>query len=276
MIIIASVICGIMIIVSMYFNFRPAFLENAVSFVVTPVQKAVTSVSSWFGDRFEFFTRLGMLDDENNRLKKEIDKLLVENSRLNSVEKENDNLAELLNIKRMFNQLPTIGANVIAKDPGIWYDTFIIDRGASDGLEKNMIVITGGGLVGMIMKTEINSATVTAIIDDTSSVSAKSSRTGDIGYVRGDLFLMAEGKCRMEFIDSASEIIVGDEIVTSNISAFYPPGILIGYVEEIYLNATGTKHAVIKVNVDFKHLDSVLVVTEMQNRQPSPAETPEN
>ena len=72
---------------------------------------------------------------------------------------------------------------------------------------------------------------------------------------------MDEGLCKTEYIDADSEIMQGDEIVTSNLSDVYPAGITIGYVKEIVTDKNGlTKYAVIEPDVDFKHLSTLLVV----------------
>ena len=65
----------------------------------------------------------------------------------------------------------------------------------------------------------------------------------------------------MEYLDGDAEIMVGDEIVTSQLSDFYPEGLAIGKVLEIETDTNGlTKYAVIEPYVDLKHLDTVLVL----------------
>ena len=55
-------------------------------------------------------------------------------------------------------------------------------------------------------------------------------------------------------------------------SEYYPEGISVGYVKEIHQDENGlTKYAVIQPKVDFKHIDTVLVVQEVQDK-PSGAE----
>ena len=176
-------------------------------------------------------------------------------------EQENKKLSELLDIKQKYREYDTEGASVIAKDTGVWYDSFLIDKGETDGLENNMAVINAGGLIGRVVKTSAVYSNVYSILDSRSSVSAQSLRTGDLGVVTGDYELMEQGLCKMEYIDSDAEIMEGDEIITSNLSEVYPPGIVIGYVKEIHQDENGlTKYAVIEPKADLKHLDTVLVI----------------
>ena len=136
-----------------------------------------------------------------------------------------------------------------------------------DDIEANMPVISEGGLVGRVVKSSATYSNVYSILDSRSSVSAQSLRTGDLGVVTGDHELMEQGLCKMEYIDSDAEIMEGDEIVTSNLSEYYPAGISIGYVREIHKDENGlTKYAVIEPTADLKHLDTLLVIMEVLDK----------
>mgnify|MGYP000367500868 CR=1 FL=1 len=86
-------------------------------------------------------------------------------------------------------QYKKIAARVIAKDSGNWFQVFRIDKGADDGIQEDMNVMAGGGLVGIVTDVGANYATVRAIIDDDSNVSGMSLRTGDTCNVSGNLTL---------------------------------------------------------------------------------------
>ncbi len=257
----------ILIAVSVARQYKPTLLNNILGFFITPIQGVVTGVSSWFGDKIDFVVRMGEIEGENRMLKQQVEILGAENSRLHLVDERNQELSELLEITKKYSNYPMVGADVIAKDVGNWYDNFIIDKGTKDGFEKDMIVLASGGLVGRIFEAGYNYSKVKSIIDDTSAVAAKSPRTNDTGSMRGDLYLMMEGKCVMDFIDDDAQIVPGDEIVTSHLSSVFPPGIIIGNVLEVKNNANNTKQAIIKPYVDFKHLETVLVITQLFDRE---------
>jgi rod shape-determining protein MreC len=244
--------------------------------VIAPVQKFNTGTVNWFKKKAAYFTGINNLQKENEELKKQLDAKNIELNRLEMVETENANLTELLNISSRYSQYDMVAANIIAKDTGNWYDNFTIDKGTKDGLAQNMVVLTGDGLVGRIRVCGYNYATVASIIDDTDAISAKSLRTDDLGYISGDL--SNKGMCKMEYIDSTTELTEGDEVITSNLSEIFPPGITIGYIKEISSDQSAlTKQAIIKPAVDFKHLDSVMVITTDFSRQyVDSADTSEN
>ncbi|MBZ4668639.1 MAG: mreC, partial [Defluviitaleaceae bacterium] len=196
-------------------------------------------------------------------LLKKVDELTYENKILQQYKEENTRLRNLLELDKKYADYPKIGAEIIGKDPGNWYNVFLIDKGSNDGLETDMVVLSGNGLVGHIIETAPNYSKVLSIIDDRNAVSSKVLRTSDLGVTKGDLTLMNEGLCKMEYIDSEADIIKGDEIVTSNLSDIYPPGIMIGTVKEIQVESHGlTKYALIEPVVDFRHLEEVLVINK--------------
>ncbi len=258
-----TTVCLAIIIVSIIYRTEPTLVENALSVIITPAQKAVNGVAVWISDKIKFLFYMDELQKENNQLKTEIEALRTENGRLRLAEKENQLLSALLKLDQKYADYPKIGAHIIAKDPGSWYDTFVIDKGTKDGVYKNMVVLANNGLAGKVIEAFASSAKVVSLVDDDSSVGAKSVRSEDIGYVRGDWQLMSQNLCRMDLIDSEAEIIEGDEIVTSNLSSIYPPGITIGYVKEVRADISGlTKYALITPVVNFKYMDTVLVITK--------------
>ncbi len=262
-IIIMSLICIVAIIFSLTVRDKPGFLENLLGYVVTPVQQASTGVADWFGDRFSYFTDVDKLEAENRSLKNELDNLRADNRRLKLIEAENEKLSELLKMDKKYPDYPKLGVQIIAKDSGNWYDTYIINKGESDGVFKHMVVLGSGGLAGQIMEAGSGYAKVLSILDDTSKVSAMSVRSEDVGIVKGDRTLMKDGLCRMDYVDNNAQIMEGDEIVTSHFSDIYPPGLTIGTVVEVRSDSKGfSKHAIIKPTVDFKRINSFLVITK--------------
>ncbi len=235
--------------------------DNAIGVVVTPFQNAVSGITGWFGDAFSTIRNETDYRKENEELKATIALLTQDIDRLSLYEEENKRLTELLEIKQKYAAHDSTAANITAKDPGSWYDSFVIDKGTKDGLSANMALTSAEGLVGHIYETGLTYSKAVSIIDSRSSVSAMNLRSLDIGIVKGDYSLMSSGLCRMEYIDADADIVVGDEIVTSHLSDIYPEGLTIGYVREVYTDNNGlTKYAVIEPAVDLKHLDTLLVI----------------
>ncbi|WMI81258.1 rod shape-determining protein MreC [Anaerotignum sp. MB30-C6] len=242
-------------------NLNASALESVIGFVVTPFQDLTTGINSWVESTAESAQDKNKLLEENAHLKEEVAKLQDENKRLDQYERENESLSALLKISQKYPEYKSTGTRIIAKSPGVWYDTFTINKGTGDEVSANMILIAPGGVVGKILESGINYSKAQSILDSRSAVPAMSLRTGDLGVVKGDYSLMDDGLCKMEYIDGEAQIAVGDEIVTSQLSEVYPQGLSIGKVTKIETDTNGlTKYAVIEPFVDLKHLDTLLVI----------------
>ena len=208
-------------------------LREAASRVIVPFQNGINQVGTWMSGKLEGFQDVEELAAQNKELEQRVAELTEENTRLAQNQEELARLQELYQLDQSYSEYDKVAAQVISKDPGNWYDTFVINKGSADGIEKDMNVIAGGGLVGLVAEVETNCATVRSIIDDSSSVSGMTASTSDTCIVSGDLRLMDEGKLAFSQMSTENAVAVGEQIVTSNISDKYLRGILIGYVSEV-------------------------------------------
>ena len=178
-------------------------------------------------------------------------------------------LRQLFKLSENYEEYDNIGARIIRKDTGNWFQTFLIDKGSNDGISVDMNVMAGSGLVGIVTEVGPNWATVNSIINDDANVSGMIQSTSDTLIVEGSLELMNKGIIKFSQLEDTEDVVkVGDQIVTSYISNKYLPGISIGYVTEINLDSNNlTKSGYLTPVVDFKHLSTVLVVTELKQQK---------
>lgn len=238
-------------------------VNKTLGFIITPIQSGLSSVSNLFKSTKDYITGLNDLEEKNVLLKSQIEALEQENKKLRQGQADLKRYRALFKLEQDYDNLNMIGARIIAKSPGNWYDTFTVNKGAKDGLEKNMVVMASGGIVGHIRSVSNNFAVVQTIIDDISSVHAKDIRTGDKMFVDGDKKLAQKGLCTITFINKDAEVIVGDELVTSELGNIYPPDLYIGVVTRIEKNPNNLmKTAYLKTAVDFTDLTEVLIITD--------------
>lgn len=262
-------------IFSSWKKLNATLLESAIGVVVTPFQDLTTGIYNWVDDSVTSARNKTNLKEENDQLKAQVAELLDENRRLSMYEEENEKLSALLKIAQKYADYESVGANIIAKGIGVWYDDFTIDKGTKNNVSANMVLIAPEGLVGKVVESGRVSSQAQSILDSRSSVPAMSVRTGDLGVVKGNYTLLQDGLCSMEYIDADAEIMVGDEIVTSHLSDIYPAGLAIGKVIDIETDTGGlTKYAVIEPYVDLKHLDTILVIDKnsvVSDKQAAPS-----
>lgn len=271
-----SVLCTGLIAVSFLENDAVSPIRQASGFVITPIQKGINGFGSWLSGLTDNFEDAVSLRKENEELQAKVDTLTEENTQLVQDKEELTRLRELLSLDEQYDDYEKVGARVIAKESGNWFQLFTIDKGSSDGIQKDCNVISGGGLVGIVTEVGPNWATVRSIIDDNSNVSAMVSTTSDQCIIAGDLRLIDEGSLNLvKLTDSDNKVHVGDKVVTSYISEKFLPGILIGYISELNNDSNNlTKSGYITPVVDFRHLQEVLVILQRKEYVPSDSVSP--
>ena len=263
-----TLLCVAAMSVSFLTNFDGGPLNVVSGYVLVPVQRGMNAVGGWVRDKADNLEDLKKIREENAQLQEQISELTLENNSLLQDRYELEELRSLYKLDNDYSDLNKIAANVIGKDSGNWFNMFIIDKGSNDGIQVDMNVLAGGGLVGIVTKVGPDWAQVRSIIDDMSNVSAMILKNSDLCYVRGDLEMMSEGTLQLNQLrDQNDEVESGDKVVTSYASAKYHKGILIGYVNELAVDSNNlTKSGSITPAVDFEHLSTVLVITDLKQQ----------
>lgn len=259
-IILGSVAIALVILLLM-FNSGVAVLERVSGYIVIPIQKGATSV---FGGVKNFF---GGFSD-NVKMKKKLSEAETNlaktdyiQQKLNEALLENERLKALLNEKANYPELNFIYADVIAKSVTNYEATFTLNKGAKDGVKKDMPVIAKGGLAGRIIKVEENFSVLLAIIDSRSSVPGIVESSRDTGIVKGYVKAgQVQDNCTMTTMPIESKCRPGDIVKTSGMGDVFPKGIYIGEIIEVTAGSTKLDTtAQITPSVDFDHLEHVLI-----------------
>lgn len=238
-------------------------LRAVANYTIVPMQNGINTIGMWMNDLTQNFDTLEEMRAKNKELQAKVDDLTVKNNMLQQEKHELERLRELYELDQKYGDYEKVGARVTANDSGNWFSSFIIDKGEKDGIQVDMNVMAGVGLVGIVTEVGPNWARVRSVIDDASNVSALVLSTSDKCIVSGDLTLMQKGKIQFEQLpNNDNEIKVGEQVVTSHISSKYLPGILIGYISKIEVDSNNlTRSGYITPAVDFQHLQEVLVIT---------------
>lgn len=231
--------------------------ERAMASVVVPVRNLVDAL----GGLGEAEDRIAALEQDNARLRAELDRVANDRARA-------DDLDALLGLVSA-NDYQTVPAQVIAVGPAQGFAwTVTIDAGSRDGVERDMSVISGAGLVGRTIDVGPTTSTVLLIVDATSSVGGRLSGTSQIGIVSGT---GRQDSLTMQLLDPLAVVDVGDVVVSfgSEGGRPYAPGIPIGVVAEMR-GSEGqlTRSAIIEPYVDISRLDIVGVVLRAPESAP--------
>lgn len=258
-----SVFCIFMMLLSSFSDKVGGPFKVVANVTVIPLQQGINQIGGWMGDMKDNFSTMKQLKSENKKLREQVDALTTENNYLQEERYEFERLQELYKLDQNYAEYEKTAAHVIGKDAGNWFGTFTIDKGSKDGIEVNMNVLAGSGLVGIVTDVGPTWAKVRSIIDDSSNISAMAISTSDTCIVSGDMALMGTGQIAFSQMENNDNVVaVGDQIVTSYISDKYLQGILIGSVSEVNVDSNNlTRSGYITPAVDFKNIQEVLVIT---------------
>lgn len=263
-------LCLMVMFVSFTLNLSGGPLNSIAGYIFVPMQNGINEVGTWFVNRAQDLKTMRDVMQENKELQTQVDQLTQDLSTIKLEQYELNNLRELMELDQKYPSYDKVAARVIGNDGGNWFSTFLIDKGEKDGIEKDMNVIAGSGLVGIVIDTGPNYAKVRSIIDDASNVSGMALSSADRCIVNGNLASMNKEQV-IQFSDLKCEddaVKAGEQLVTSHISDKYLEGILIGYVSTIKRDPNNlTYSGTVTPAVDFQHLQEVLVILDKKTIQ---------
>lgn len=226
--------------------------------VLGPIQRGLVVILRPVGSFFAGFTKVPSLKERIGTLERENAVLRSQQNEVTDLSRENSSLRGLLALRARFN-LRTKPAQVIGVSPSNFERVVFIDRGADDGVRKDMPVIGADGLVGRVTSVGPSTAEVLLLLDQASAVAARLSSSGETGVLEGN----GSGTLTLELLDPASKVSVGDKVVTSGYDkGLFPSGIPLGTVTEAPPARSNLSRRVsVRPYVDFSSLDYVLLVT---------------
>jgi rod shape-determining protein MreC len=196
---------------------------------------------------------------ENEQLRRENDELKMQVNQLQSKATEADRLALLLNFHKSHENVPMLGARVIATSAGTASATIMLDRGSKDHIKKNMGVITPEGVVGKVVEVYDNTSEVLLLTDKDSGVGAMLSNSRKQSPVGG----AGEPLLVMKYVANDDVVNVGERVVTSGMDKIFPRDLPIGTITEIK-PGNPFKSIRIRPSADLERLEEVIVLLTLQ------------
>ncbi len=235
---------------------------------ITPFEKAIVWCQNGLGGMWNNYVYLRGVRQENRDLKFEIEQLRLERVRLSDDAQQARRLQALLGFKEQYIA-KTVAAQVIGSSGSEQSRSVYIDKGTSDGVEKDMAVITADGLVGKVLRAYGSSAQVLLINDQSSGVGVILDKSRLQGVIKGT----AAGEVVLEKVMTDEQVSPGDLIVTSGGDQIFPKGITVGTVMKVSPGADLFLNIRVKPSANLSRLEEVLVITKKEDRAPSLAET---
>lgn len=232
--------------------------------VVSPLQRGVSGVFRPVAEFFHGVANIGSLRAENLRLCQQVEELSRRQQEVLTLQREVKALRSLIGLGERL-ALSTIGADVIGEGPSNFEWSVVIDRGASDGVQRDMPVLGPEGLVGRVVEVTGSSSVVLLIIDPDSKLSARLAASGETGVLVG----RREQDLRMDLVDPRTMVRPGEPVETSGLGGVFPPGIPIGVVSAATADEVSLEKSLfVRPNVDFSRLQHVAVVRPVVRGDP--------
>jgi rod shape-determining protein MreC len=252
---------------------RTTGAENLLGTATSGVQSVFSGIANGVGKFFRNIFSPSDLEQENIALKEQVAQLQQQAQTMQELLAENERLKSLLSYVENNTSYAYITARVITKDPGYYFDTFVINAGYNDGVSVNDAVITGQGLVGRVVETGGTYSKVMSIIDSRSSVSGTVERTRDNGVVNGTAQSESSGGLsEMIFLPLEAELLPGDRVISNGLGGIFPSGFFIGTVMEVSNTGTASTGKTVRIDpaVDFLHLEEVMIVKKTATGNATP------
>ena len=244
------------------YNFSPKIIGNSVFSIF---QIAVNRTSYFVSNTINSIGELKKLRSEHDFLLEKIMEYQIRDRDYIEVKQENDRLKIQLDFK-ISSEYIFKAAEIIAQEPGNIFNSIVINRGTSHGVENNMPVIAYQygyqGLVGKVIEAGPFTSKILPIFDNTSYVAVRLMESRYEGLINGSG--NRNGSLLMNYVtkNAFKSLKKGDLVITSGMQSIYPSGLYIGRIREIDNPEWQTSLVLgIEPVIDFSRIEYVLILT---------------
>jgi rod shape-determining protein MreC len=229
--------------------------------VIGPFQTAISKVSSYAGGFKKEYVDLLGVREENVQLRQELLQYRAASIEYREALATNVRLKKLLGLKESLPP-PTLTAEIVGKDPSLWFRTLTINRGSSDGVEKGMPIVTVEGVVGQILTSSPNYSKVLLATDPNSAVDVITQKTRVHGIVKG----LGRDAFGLNYVLKSAVVEKDDLVLTSGLGEVFPKGLMVGTVSEITKSRRGMFQKIeIEPAVDFSQLEHLIIIMKKKS-----------
>lgn len=224
--------------------------------------------ASFFGTISSIVTTV----DDYFYLKVTNDKLVAENTELRNKIEELKAINREIQTDTLWQGIDSISTDYIYKTAEIINSSFnktknyiTINKGTLEGINSEMAVCSGDGVIGIVERVSRHYAKVLPLINANLRVSAKIKKNGYYGSLQWD-----GNDYRYSFLNDIPFHVnaeVGDTIVTSGFSSIFPEGKLIGFVESVNKETANFLTIKVKLATDFKKISDVYVIANTRKQE---------
>ncbi len=207
-------------------------IRNHVNWLLRPLEYVMLMPRNAYEASTEYFTTRSTLDKENQQMKVRQAELSLLANQSEFLLIENQNLRQLMDLQK---QIPfkTLPVEILFNPPNPISQRIVINRGSSDGLKLGNPIANDAGILGQVVRLYERSAEVSLLEDRDFAVPVQVARNG----LRAAVFGAGRGNpLELRYLPVASDLEVGDVLITSGIDGVYPPGFAVAVISRIERN----------------------------------------
>ena len=237
-----------LILLTAYFGETPTSplhsVQRGVVEVLSPVEQGASTVLAPVRDGAGWISDTLHAKSQVKTLRAQVQNLTSQLAQAKGAQLQNGQLSHLVHLDNSIgvSAFHPVTAQVIVRDPTLWYQTVTVDKGSDDGVHLNDPVIADKGLVGEISEVSPTASVVSLITDHTVSVTA---RVTDVNADTGELvpavgspnqlllqYLQPPNPSQIQNGPQAGQLVVTAGFRSGAGDSYYPANIPIGFVAQ--------------------------------------------
>ena len=262
LVIIAALLAAVLAVGSSLLGADP--LTNLAELVATPFRGISSAVANWTQERYDRTFRYDQMEQTNEELRHRVSELEELEREYQDAIREKERLEDLLGLAEERPEFTYEDAQVTRRTTSNWESNLTIDQGSADGVEADDCVIDQyGNLVGIVTEVGSNWSLVATVLDPSVELGGRVARTDDDAILEGDFTLMLEGQLKLSYLPGDTQLVSGDQVITSGLGGVYPAGLVVGEITGLFTEADGvSRYAQVKPAADLDSVRYVYVITD--------------
>ena len=262
LVLIAVLLAAVLAVGSAILGANP--LTNFMEIVSTPFRTISSTVAEWAQEQYDRAFQYDALEQTNEELRRRIAELEELEREYQDAIREKERLENLLGLAEERPELTYEDAQVTRRTSSNWESNLTISKGSGDGVALNDCVIDQyGNLVGVVTEVGSNWALVSTVLDPDVELGGRVARTDDEAILEGDFALMLEGLLKLSYLPEDTQLVSGDQVITSGLGEVFPEGLVVGNVTGMFTEADGiSRYAQVEPAADLDSVRYVYVITD--------------
>lgn len=242
--------------------------QASINDITAFVGKVITAPLNLAADSFDAVDNLTNTYEENRHLKSQMNEMEELQTKLTTVEAENQQLKDELALSHSLSEYEKIHTTIISRNPDTWIEQIVIDKGSQDGVGLGMAILSQNGLVGRVSEVSPTSSKVTLVttLDQRENLVSAEVQLEDDESAHGVIqsYDKETDRLIMDQITTDTPLQEGQEVVTSGLSDMTPRSLKIGTIDEVVVGDFGlTQRAYITPAADFDDIRYATVIKRL-------------